>query len=195
MTADQVIWALGVGGFSALGGAFLIKVLVESGITKTVELNFNKHLETYKTTLSKELESLKSSLKNSEVFFVRQLEALSMLRSIFRKILPKRRTPDMDWYEACEEIAHAFSNHAERIHEYLCSYDAVLPSTVREKIEEAERIATDGTFQFEWNSKKGDAEPTDEAIKTAEELYNALNEAIKMFQGLIENQLGHRGKT
>jgi len=195
MTLDQVIWALGVGGFSALGGAFLIKVLVESGITKAVELNFNKHLETYKTTLSKELEGLKSSLKNSEVFFVRQLEALSMLRSIFRKILPKRRTPDMDWHEACEEIAHSFSKHAERIHEYLCSYDAVLPSTVREKIEEAEMIATDGKFQFDLNSEKGDAEPTDEAIKSAEELYDALNEAITIFQDLIENQLGHRGEA
>jgi hypothetical protein len=195
MTIEQIFLALGVGGFSAIGGAFLIKTLVETGIKKTVELNFNKHLETYKTTLSKELESLKSSLKNSEVFFVRQLEALSMLRSVFRKILPKRRTPDMDWYEACEEIANSFSKHAERLHEYLCTYDAVLPAAVREKIEEAERIATDGTFQFNWNSQKSDAEPTDEAIKTAEELYNVLNDSITTFQTLIENQLGRRDET
>lgn len=104
-------WALGI------GGAFLIKTLVETGIKKTVELNFDKHLETYKTTLSKELVSLKSSLKNLEVFFVRQLEALNMLRSIFRKVLPKRRTPNMDWYEVCEEIANSFSKLAERLHE------------------------------------------------------------------------------
>lgn len=193
MTIEQIYLALGIGGFSAIGGAFLIKTLVESGIKKTIELNFNKHLETYKTTLSKELEGLKSSLKNSEVFFVRQLEAQSMLRSIFRKILPKRRTPDMDWYEACEAIANSFSEHANRLHEYLCSYDAVLPATVREKIEEAERIATDGTFQFSWDSHGGNAQPTDEAIKTAEELYNRLNEAIGTFQSLIENQLGRSG--
>jgi len=66
---------------------------------------------------------------------------------------------------------------------------------VREKIEEAEMIATDGKFQFDLNSEKGDAEPTDEAIKSAEELYDALNEAITIFQDLIENQLGHRGEA
>lgn len=195
MSIEAVIGMLTLSGASALGAVFLLKTFVQTGIQKSVELNFSKHLESYKVTLSKELESLKSSLKNSEVFFVRQLEALTALRSIFRKFIPKPSSPDMDWHEACQEIANSFSIHDRSIHEYLCIYDAVLPDSVRSHLETANRIARDGTFECEWNTSTDDAEPTKLAIKSAERLYETLEISIKEFQSIIEEKIGSKKIT
>ena len=59
----------------------------------------------------------------------------------------------MEWYEACEAIAHSFSRHADDLDEFLCDYATSLPSDVLKSVESAILLATDGTFQFEWNSK------------------------------------------
>ena len=192
MDIETILKILTISGASAVSVVLLLKTLVQTGITKAVELNFNKHLESYKLVLGKELESLKSSLKNSEIFFVRQLEALTALRGIFRKFIPKPNYPDMDWYEACEEIANSFSAHEKIIHEYLCTYDAVLPESVREHIEAASLIANNGTFEYDYDSKSNDARPTKEAIESAEKLYESLKASINEFQSIIEEKIGAR---
>ncbi|MBK5345040.1 hypothetical protein JFU48_27260 [Pseudomonas sp. TH49] len=183
-------------GIGTLGVAFMIKKLVTTGIQKAVELNFNKHLEAYKTTLSKELESLKSTLKNSEVFFVRQLEALSMLRGLFRKILPEKSCPDGDWDEALEHIADNFKKHRDTLIDYLCAYEAVLPTEVREKLESACYAVSDIRFYFELHSSTNDAVPSTVALEYAKQFYDLVEESIQQFQAQIENQLGYKpGQT
>lgn len=190
ITAETILWGLGISGASAVGAVFLLKTLVKSGIEEAVKLNFSRHLEDYKTQLTKEVEKLKSSLKNSEAFFARQLEALTKLRTIFRRLVPKKRTPDMEWYEACEEIAESFSKHADDLDEFLCLYGAVLPNEVLKKLEKAISIATDGTFQFDWNSVVGVPEASTEAVKSAEELYEIVKGAVADLQQTVDSQVG-----
>lgn len=192
MNIETILWGLGVAGFTAIGGAFLVQTLVKSGIEEAIKLNFARHLEDYKSQLSREVERLKVSLKNSETFFSRQLEALTKLRRIFRRLVPKKRTPDMDWHEACEEMAHSFSLHADDLDEFLCAYGAVLPNEVLKKIESAISLATDGTFQFEWNSKACEPEASREAIETAEHLYEAVKEAVSALQEAVDAQVDGR---
>jgi len=169
--------------------AFLLKVLLKSGIEETVKINFSKHLESHKAHLSQEIEKLKLSLKKSETIFAQQLEALTKLRRVFRKLLPKKHHPDMDWDEACEEMANSFSAHADSIDEVICAYGAVLPKDVLTKLELAVSLATDGRFQFEWNSEKEDADATREAISTANELYECLKESVDLLQAAVDEQV------
>jgi hypothetical protein len=70
MDAETILWVLGIGSFGAIGSAFLVKTLVMSGIEEAVKLNFVRHLEDYRSQLSRELEKLKASLKNAETFFL-----------------------------------------------------------------------------------------------------------------------------
>jgi hypothetical protein len=179
-------------GIGTLGVAFMIKKLVTTGIQKAVELNFNKHLETYKSTLSKELESLKSTLKNSEVFFVRQLEALSMLRAFFRKILPERDVPDPEWSDALESIADDFNRHLTNLNEFLCAYDAVLPADVRSKLGEASYALSEIRFQHELHPHTNEGVPTREALENADLFFSLVRESIDQFQEQIEQQLGNK---
>jgi hypothetical protein len=152
MSIDSIIWGLSVAGFANIGGYFLVQKLVQVGIEKAVEHNFSKKLENQKT-----------SLKKSEVYFSLQLEALSKLRTLFRKLLPRRSHPDMDWYDACEDIAVGFSKHEDIMEQFLCRYEAVLPKEVASEVQSAISAARDGIFQFVWNSEREDAEPTREA--------------------------------
>lgn len=95
----------------------------------------------------------------------------------------------MDWDEACEEMANSFSAHADSIDEVICAYGAVLPKDVLTKLEHAVSLATDGRFQFEWNSEKGDADATREAISTANELYERLKESVDLLQAAVDEQV------
>jgi hypothetical protein len=157
-----------------------------------VKLNYSRHLEDYKTQLTTEVEKLKSSLKNSEAFFTRQLEALTKLRTIFRHLVPKKRSSDMDWYEACEVIAESFSMHADALDEFLCLYGAVLPNDVLKKLETATSIATEGTFYFGWNSEAGVTEASREAIQSAEALYENVKDAVADLQKSVDSQVDGR---
>jgi len=192
MNAETIGWIIGSTGLATIGIAFMIKTLITSGIKKAVELNFNKHLENYKATLSQELESLKSTLKNSEVFFVRQLEALSQLRSLYRKILPERDYPDMEWPEALEKIADSYKQHSTHINDYMSAYDALLPVDVREQLERAAYAISEIRFQFDYNSKTLDATPNSEALENAELYFELIKKSIDSFQECIELQLGNR---
>jgi hypothetical protein len=179
MNLDSIVWGLSIAGFSSIGAYFLVQTLVKSGIEKAVEHNFSKKLEGQKT-----------SLKKSEVYFTQQLEALSHLRTLLRKMLPRRSDPDMEWEEACEGIAKGFSKHEEVLEEFLCRYEAVLPKTVSSEVQNAISRASDGTFEFVWNSQRKDVEPTSAAIKSAGALYEYVQSAIEHLQAHVDLQVG-----
>lgn len=181
MTFEAILWGLSVGGFTSIAAYFLVQTLVQSGIEKAVEHNF-----------SKKLESQKSSLKKSEVYFTQQLEALSHLRTLLRKMIPRKCHPDMEWDEACEQIAEGFSKHEDALSDFLCRYEAVLPKTVSSEIQLAISRASEGTFEFMWNSDRKDAEPTSAAIGSAGALYDHLKKAIEYLQVHVDTQVGNK---
>ena len=190
MDIESFLGGLGIGIFASIGPVFLVKTLLKSGIEEAIKLNFAHHLEDYKSQISRELEKLKTSLKNAETLFSRQLEALTKLRRIFRRLVPKKRTPDMDWYEACEEMAYSLSQHADDLDEFLCCYEAVLPNDVLKNLDKAVSLATDGTFQFDQNLQEGiPPEPSGGVIKTAEKFYEMVRDAFYELQAAVDTQL------
>lgn len=191
MNADFYIWALGVSGITGIGTAFLVKTLVKSGIEETVKSNFAKHLEDYKSQLNREVEALKISLKNSETFFSRQLEALTKLRRILRHLPPKKQTKYMEWDEACEEIAKSFCKHADGLDEFLCNHEAVLPNDVLQKLEAAISIATEGSFELDFNQRNVPT-PSRKGIDSADQFYNMVKDAVCTLQNVVNSQVNGR---
>jgi hypothetical protein len=190
------LWSVAVGGVSAVGVSFLFKTFVKSGIEESVKLNFKKHLEDYRAQLRHEMEHFKASLRNAETVFVRQLEALTSLRRIFRKILPKPSTPHADWDDACQEIAHSFEKHADALDEFLGAYGAVLPPEVLQKIERAASHANEGSFRaFGRDHRAGETEPTEEGIKMAEEFYDLVKGAVSDLQRVVDGQVATRNAS
>lgn len=177
MSFIQFLLNLTIGGLAGIGASFMVATFVKAGIKKAVEHNFDRKLE-----------DIKSALKKSEVYFTVQLEALSNLRRIHRRILPKQRHPGADWTEACEDIAKEFSKHHHALDEFLCRYGAVLPQAVESNINDALMYTSDG--QFEWTHNDGRLAPTNQAIKLAGQLYHSVEEAVEQFQVVVNEQAG-----
>ncbi|TDR45966.1 hypothetical protein DFR29_104403 [Tahibacter aquaticus] len=191
MNIDNIMAILGGAGFTAIGASVLVKILVEKGIESAIKHNFDRHLETYKSELTREIERLKLSLKNSEVFFSRQFAALTELRKMSRSMLPRKRNPDMDFYEACWEVATEFSRHADSLDEFLYKYEPVLPTEILKQIESAAALANDGSFEFHLTDSN---EPmvTDNGIKIAEQLYDLVRDASLELQKTVDSQVDGR---
>ena len=152
--------------------------LVKKGIEETVKLNFSKHLEDYKYLL-----------KNTEQLFACQLEALTSLRKILRKIVPKRSHPDMNWYDACDQIARSFQDHAEKIDDFICEYAAILPHNIIDSLEHATVIASSNAIELEW----GDCNYPEDVPKSANEdagkMYKFIEKAIEEMQLVIDSKI------
>lgn len=191
MHIETIIEIIGTAGLTAIGCALLIKALVKSGIKSAMKLNFDKHLERYKSELTGEIEKLRLTLRKSETIFSQQFVALVELRRIYRNLIPRKRHPDMKWPEALGDVADSFSAHADALDEFLCKHQAVLPNDVLKKIEHVANLAHDGTFEFTWNRNDG-AGITVRGMEIAEELYDGLREASIQLQELVDSQVGGR---
>lgn len=105
---------------------------------------------------------------------------------------PKRDPIQVDGDAVVTEqhVADGFSKHEAALVEFLCRYEAVLPKVVASDIENAISHASDGGFEFVWNSKRGDIEPTSAAIKTASLMYDHIKRAIEHLQSHVDSQVG-----
>lgn len=184
---DTIYWALGISGFTVIGGAFLIKTVLKSGIEKAIKHNFAKPLETYKSELSKELESVKSSLKKSEVFFEHKLEALKTLRQINRSLTPRYNYPVDDWDDVIADIALSLSEHTETLKNYMCEFETFIPKNIRNQIDETIIITEEGSFEVD--PKGGIPEAISRGRECAELLVNNLQEVTDDFQKEINSEI------
>ena len=191
MTFENIMAILGTAGFTAVGGSFLINTLVGKGIESAIKLNFDKHLEAYKSELTREIERLKLSLKNSETFFSRQLSALTELRKMSRSMLPRKRTPDMDFFEACWEVATAFSKHADDLDEFLYKHSPVLPTEILKQVEKAAILANEGSFEF-YLDDSNEPHVTEKGVEMAEQLYELVRDASLALQKTVDSQVDGR---
>lgn len=191
MTIDNILAILGTAGFMAIGGSFLIKLLVGKGIESAIKLNFDKHLETFKSELTKDIERLRLSLKNSETFFSGQLSALTELRKMSRSMLPRKSRPDMDFYEACWDVATTFSKHADNLDEFLYKHEPVLPTEILKLVEKAAVLANEGSFEF-YLSDTNEPIVTERGVEMAEELYELVREAALSLQKAVDSQVDGR---
>jgi hypothetical protein len=128
-----------------------------------------------------ELEKLKS--KNTELYFQKQLEATKELYKLRSKILPEYRMPDMDWDDACQDIAHNFKEIEEDIENYTIEYFSVLSKDIISKIDAAKNSASEGKFE----------DPSDlKSHQLADSIWKRIDEANSELKAYVELQIHNK---
>lgn len=157
---------------------FVLKTFLETGIKESIGNVYKKQLEDHKFFL-----------KNSEKVFQFKLDASKSLYKIFHEMLPKRSHPEMDWEEARVEIASSFSQHEDKLDEFLCEYQSTLSPAILQRVRNAISACSDGRFAFYWDSFEQDAVCSNTAIEKASELHEALNEAVEMLRKEVHDMI------
>lgn len=124
-----------------------------------------------------EIERLKS--KNTELYFQKQLEAMKELYKLRSKILPNYRMPDMEWDDACQDIANNFKEIEEDIENYTIEYFSVLSNDIINKLDNAKHSAAEGKFKDSNNFK---------SYQLADSLWKRIDEANSELKSYIELQ-------
>ncbi len=135
---------------SVLARSLLEKLIVRD--TKVFETQLrakaDAEIECLKNEMNRNVESYKIQLKKSEVFFLRELDAASAFSSLFHSIRPGYSSPNMDWYDACDEIAQNFGRIEIRLSDFLSKHGAVLNDEERILLIDAMSDAGYGKFDI-----------------------------------------------
>jgi len=136
-----------------------------------------------KAKLDLDIESHKVKLRKSEFLFEKEYEAVSEFVAFLRSILPRHSYPNMDWYEACDHIAHDFGEIEHKINAYLATHGAVLPDEVVDLLVIAMGIA--GETQFEITSREVPSSANQAANTLYEKLHEAEQKLLEKLQGQV----------
>ena len=177
-TTEIIMTVLSTAGFTAVITGLVLKIFLETGIKEFIGSVYKKQLEDHKFLL-----------KNSEKVFQFKLDASKSLYKIFHEMQPKVSHPDMDWAEACEVIAASFSQHEDKLDEFLCEYQSTLSPVILERVRNAINACSNGKFEFYWDSSAQDAVFTKTAREKASELYEALSEAVEMLRKEVHDMI------
>lgn len=163
----------------SLGGG----VLIVGAFTKWLgDLWVKRLIQNEKKILDEEMESYKIKLKKSEFIFQKEFEAASELVALIRSFLPAYSHSQMDWYDACDEIAHDFNKIELRLGAYLSKHGAVLKENVVDLIGTCIAIAGENKFEI------ASPEVPIVANDAANNLYNKLKEAEKIVLQQVHSQ-------
>lgn len=172
---------VGIKALAALGGVGVIA----AGVARTVSNHASQRwlqdnqgklataLETHRAILAKETETHKLTLKREELMFNRELEAADAFMGVWRKVWPQYSHPDMDWHDACCDVADRLSAIESLLEDYLERHSVAISSEVREVIEQARSEA--GSEKF-FDNAPGN-EPPKSAMTAAEKVLDAMRGA------------------
>lgn len=145
--ALAILGSLGGGAIIIFGFSNWLGKVWADRLMQREKFQYAQDLEDLRQRLTRDTESYKIKLKKSEFLFEREFAAASELAAYRRSIVPRLRYPEMDWGEACEEIAMNFSDIERNLNSYLERYGAVLDANVKSLIAEAEGAAARGKFE------------------------------------------------
>ena len=137
-----------LGGASAIIFGFsswLGKVWANRLMTKE-KAEYAQDLESLRTRLTQETESYKIKLKKSEFLFQKEYEAASEFIALKWSFLPTYTHPNMEWYEACDEIAHNFEKIENSLNAFSSRHGAILKDEVQSCIGNAICLAGENKF-------------------------------------------------
>ena len=162
--------------FGWLGKRHLDKIL-------EVERSENKEkLALLQSEISKEVEHHKSKLKLNEKFLENQLEASFKLYKIMKDMVPEKNYPEMDWYEACDEIACNFESLQKQLAEFLENHYTTLPPDIYETLQSTEYLCSDGKLEI-------DGPDVPEFLnKKADEAFENIKESCVKLKSYIDGQ-------
>ena len=163
----------------SIGWSILISFLVGGSSGGIVSLLLKTYL---KTKTDKSLEKYKSNIRNLEFVFPKKLDALNAIYSFKIELSPIPHYPDMDWYEACDNIAHSFDIYETNIINLLKQYGSVLPKNVIKKLEAAESCSTYGKFEIndKYQVSKQGNEYADSFVKHIDEAIDLLKKNLNI---------------
>ena len=178
MTVTNTVASTVLSGVAAVGGVAVVAGGVSAWVSSHLSTRWlqrhkgllDRELETHRAALAKEAEAHKLTLKRQELMFARELEAADAFMGVWRKLWPQYSRPDMDWHEACEDVAERLSTIEVLLEDYLEHHSAAISAGVREEIEKARSEAAAEKF---FDNAPGN-EPPKSAIAAADRVLNTL---------------------
>jgi len=141
-----IIGTLGGGAGIVFGMSNWLGKVWANRLMEQQKADYAKEIESIKSALLKDSESYKIKLKKSEFIFEKQYEASSELVALVRKFLPPLLHQDMDWQEACDEIAKNFESIILDLEKFLSKHGAILDETSKELLSTAIGLASHHHF-------------------------------------------------
>lgn len=181
--AGVILASLGGGvaivfGFSSWFGKIWANKLMEKD-----KAGYARDLESLKNELLLETESYKIRLKKSEIIFQKQFEAASEFVALNRSFLPPHTSPDMDWHEACDDIARNFDKIEFELNSYISKHGAVLGDNVIRLLTSAQAIAAEKKFRF-----SDSPFPSTDANQGADMLVKKCDSAEQLLLEMVHSQ-------
>jgi len=158
-----------------LGGASVV-LLGLSGWIGTILSN--RIVERAKSELQRELESHKTSLRKSEFLFEKQFEAASRFIALKQSFLPTYRFPDMDWHDACEDMARDFDKIARLLRQFVAGHGAVIDKGTVEALWNCAGLAEHRFGVARENVSRDAVDAADRLWMKLEEIGGALRDAV-----------------
>jgi hypothetical protein len=154
-----------------LGKSFVEKLILRDTkqFESALKVKTDSAIENLKSQLLLQAESYKVQLKKSEFLFQREFEAASSFIALRGRIAPAYNNPDMDWSDACEQIAQNFGKAENLLNDYLAKNGPALIQAERKLLASALTIAATGNFEVV------DGEVSARAISMAEEFDEVMN--------------------
>ncbi|MDZ7717828.1 MAG: hypothetical protein U5K72_03275 [Balneolaceae bacterium] len=103
--------------------------------------NHTKKLEDLKAENQKVLENYRARLKNSEIYFNRQLTACDEIHALCQSMLPKNKFPNMEWDDALEDMALEMERIETEAQKLYTKFYSVLPDSILTKLNASIRYA------------------------------------------------------
>lgn len=146
---------------------FVFRTYISEKIKSSIKSEYDRKLEDFKSKI-KQLEFLRDS----------RYEALRDLISIYYKIYPELRFPDMEWEDALSDIADDFKNHKKLLTDFMKSHGHVMDKELTELIEFGILQCEQGIFEDDHNQLKHADKLIKSVIKVKETLSNTLNSGV-----------------
>jgi len=90
------------------------------------KVKLDAHLQNEQAKLDALLETHKAKLSKSQFTFQKEFEAASELSVLFHSLLPEHYAPDMDFHDACDEMARNFDACEKVLRAFQGKHGAVL---------------------------------------------------------------------
>ena len=170
----------GLGKFVAyLGGASIVLLGLSGWIGKILS---DRIVERAKSELQRELESHKASLRKSEFLFEKQYEAASEFIALRQSFLPAYRFPDMDWHDACEDMARNLDKIAGGLKQFVSKHAVVMKTDSVDELMRCVGIAEENQFGVTRD------EVSAEAVSAVETLWPKLEDVERVLRDAVWEQ-------
>lgn len=177
-----ILGSLGGGAAIVFGFSSWLGKVWANRLMEKEKAEHSQELESLRSRLTQDTESYKIKLKKSEFLFQKEFEAASEFVALKRSFLPTYSHPNMDWYDACDQIAHDLHKIETALSAYLSKHGAVLKSEVKELLSLSIGIAAENGFEIT------DQDVPSHVNKAADELYNNLEKAEESLLQQVHSQ-------